>query len=45
MRIENKSFSLDEPELGYLDLGKQVIRISDWIANPDLLLTLNTRIR
>ena len=45
MRIENKSFSLDEPELGYLDLGKQVIRISDWIANPDLLITLNTRIR
>lgn len=43
MRIESKTFSLDEPEIGSLDLGRQVLKISDWIANPNLLNTLNTR--
>ena len=42
MRIENKTFSLEDESVGSITLGKKVIHASDWLANPDLLVNLNT---
>ena len=42
MRIENKTFSLEDESVGSITLGKKVIHASDWLANPDSLVTLNT---
>lgn len=42
MRIENKTFSLEDESVGSITLGKKVIYASDWLASPDLLVNLNT---
>ena len=42
MRVEAKQIDVGNPEIGSLTLGKQVMMISDWIANPNLITTLDT---